>query len=291
MTKPEVVHRRLSNKEVERLDPYQFMAVLGKKVIHPGGQRSTETLLGWAELRPEHHVLDVGAGVGTTAIEMARRFGCRVTAVDIDPHMLSRARAAVESADLGHLVTVKHGDIQALDFPDDEFDRVLIEAVTMFVDRGRAAAEVIRVARPGGHVLDHEFIYMEPPTDEVREIFEGEMCPGIDFDTSDDWLDLYRSAGLTDLRSTTGPFVMMTPMGMWRDEGPAGLLRMMVRTTSRLAYIRKMGWMVPRLLRVRHYLGHVVLMGTKTTDDSRTRLSSATARDHGSLRLPAPGEQ
>lgn len=260
--------RRLSAREVESLDPYQFMAVLGKKVIHPGGRRSTEELLGWAELRPELRVLDVGAGVGTTAIEMARRHGCRVTAVDIDQNMLARAHSAVAAADLGHLVTVRHGDIQALDFPDEEFDRVLIEAVTMFVDRGRAASEVIRVSRPGGRVLDHEFIYTKPPTTDVRRIFEGEMCPGITFNTSDDWLELYRTAGLTDLHSMTGPFEMMTPAGMWRDEGPGGLLRMMIRASSRLSYMRKMAWMMPRILRVRSYLGYIVLVGTKPTRDS-----------------------
>jgi hypothetical protein len=117
-------------------------------------------------------------------------------------------------------------------------------------------------------VLDHEFIYTKPPTTDVRRIFEGEMCPGITFNTSDDWLELYRTAGLTDLHSTTGPFEMMTPAGMWRDEGPGGLLRMMIRASSRLSYMRKMAWMMPRILRVRSYLGYIVLVGTKPTRDS-----------------------
>lgn len=268
MTEQADAHGRLSAREVERLDPYQFMAALGKKVIHPGGRRSTEELLGFAELGPELHVLDVGAGVGTTAIEMARRFGCRVTAVDIDPHMLARAQANVDAARLGQRVTVSYGDLQALDFPDNEFDRVLIEAVTMFVDRGRASTEVVRVTRPGGRVLDHEFIYVKPPTNDVRRIFEGEMCPGISFSTADDWLALYRAAGLTDLRSMTGPFVMMTPAGMWHDEGPDNLLRMMMRMSTRMAYLRKMSWMMPRILRVRSYLGYVVLVGTKPSHAS-----------------------
>ncbi|MEX2588372.1 MAG: class I SAM-dependent methyltransferase [Actinomycetota bacterium] len=265
---PDVRGRRLSAREVERLDPYQFMAVLGKNVIHPGGRRSTDELLQWADLRPELNVLDVGAGVGTTALEMARRFDCRVTAVDIDPQMLARARANVDAAGLGDRVTVGHADMQALEFADDSFDRVVIEAVTMFVDRHRAAKEVVRVCIPGGRVLDHEFIYVEPPTPDVRRIFEGEMCPGISFSTSDDWLELYRRAGLTDLQATTGPFVMMTPAGMWRDEGPGNLLRMMIRMTTRLAHLRKMSWMMPRILRVRSSLGYVVLVGTKPSPTS-----------------------
>jgi hypothetical protein len=43
---------RLIAREIEQLDPYALMAVLGKRVIHPGGRRSTEQLLARADLRP-----------------------------------------------------------------------------------------------------------------------------------------------------------------------------------------------------------------------------------------------
>src|SRR5438046_4316181 len=80
-----------TDADVDRLDPYAFMAVIGKRVIHPGGRRSTREMLALAGLEPGQRVLDVGCGVATTAIEVARRFGCHVTAVDIDPRKLSRA--------------------------------------------------------------------------------------------------------------------------------------------------------------------------------------------------------
>src|SRR5438132_13068234 len=78
--------------DVKSLDPYAFMAVLGKRVIHPGGRRSTEELFDLAHLQVGQKALDVGCGVGTTAIQMARRFGGAVTAVAIAPVMPERAR-------------------------------------------------------------------------------------------------------------------------------------------------------------------------------------------------------
>jgi len=42
--------QRLSAAEVTRLDPSAFLAVLGKRVIHPGGRASTDRLLEWAQL-------------------------------------------------------------------------------------------------------------------------------------------------------------------------------------------------------------------------------------------------
>ena len=89
---------RLAATEIEELDPYKFMATIGKRVIHPGGRSSTEALLERAEIADEDRVLDVGCGVGTTAIEIARRYGATVTAGDISPLMLERARANVHGA-------------------------------------------------------------------------------------------------------------------------------------------------------------------------------------------------
>src|SRR2546429_4001355 len=125
----------LTTSEVAELDPYAFLAVLGKRVIHPGGRRSSEELLQRADFRADQQVLDVGCGVGTSAIAIARRFGAKVTAVDISPIMLTRASANVRRTGLAGQVTVTHGDILALDFPDHTFDRVIAEAVTMFVAR------------------------------------------------------------------------------------------------------------------------------------------------------------
>ncbi|MEX0763218.1 MAG: class I SAM-dependent methyltransferase [Dehalococcoidia bacterium] len=258
---------RLTDQEVSQLDPYAFMAAIGKRVIHPGGRRSTGELFRLADFQPAHHVLEVGCGVGTTAMEIAGRYGCEVTAVDIDPLMLERARAAVTGRGLDGRIHVEKADIQALQYPDDTFDRVVIEAVTMFVDRPLAAGEAVRVCRSGeGRVLEHEFIYRKAPKPEVRRIFEGEVCPGIQFDTADDWVSLYKAAGLSDIEAVTGPFTMMMPWGMIRDEGIGNTLGIMGRTFRRRAYLRKMAWLMPRMARVTPSLGYVVLAGTKAAD-------------------------
>lgn len=254
---------QLTTVEIDRLDPYAFMAVLGKRVIHPGGNRSTQELFQLVQLKAHQHVLEVGCGVGTTAINLARRFGVQVTAVDIDPLMLDRAQANVQLAGLEKQVVVTRGDIQDLDFADGTFDCVIIEAVTMFVDRLQAANEVTRVCRIGGFILDHEFIYRRPPTPQVRRIFEGEVCPGIRFDTVEDWVQLYQATGLSNIQFTTGPFVMMTPAGFLRDEGLTHCLTIMRRVFSSRVYLKKMGWLMSRMVRVMPYLGYVVVAGTK----------------------------
>ncbi len=81
MESPSITH--LTATDVVQLDPYAFLAVLGKRVIHPGGRRSSEELFRRAGFQQDLLVLDVGCGVGTSAIAIARRFGSTVTAAAI----------------------------------------------------------------------------------------------------------------------------------------------------------------------------------------------------------------
>ena len=154
-------------------DPYLLFGLLGKRVIHPGGRKATEQLFGQAELSASHEVLDIGCGVGTTAVEIARRFGSRVVAADISVDMRERAAARAHKEELGSRVSVEAADICALPFADGRFDRVVAEAVTMFVDRDLAIRELVRVCRPGGLVLATEFQWRRPPTPEARQAFLG----------------------------------------------------------------------------------------------------------------------
>lgn len=255
--------RSLEAAEVERLDPYVFMAVIGKRVIHPGGRVATEQLLKRAAITGESRVLDVGCGVGTTAITIADRSGAEVTAVDIEPLMLERADEAVRVAHAADRVHIQEGDILDLDFPDDSFDVVIAEAVTMFVDRTRAAGELIRVCRPGGRVLATEFMWRRPPSEQAREAFLGQVCPGLRFDTADDWLRIYSDAGLSNVEIDEGPFEMMSPKGFVQDEGVGRSLSAMGRVITRPAYMKKMAWLMPRMRRAVPYLGYIVVSGEK----------------------------
>lgn len=90
-----------------------------------------------------------------------------------------------------------------LGFDEGSFDVVIAEAVTMFVDRTRAAAELARMTRPGGRVLATECFWRHPPTAEAKEIFLGQVCPGLEFDTVEDWVRIYASAGLASRPSRT----------------------------------------------------------------------------------------
>lgn len=94
--------------------------------------------------------LDVATGSGNAALAGARK-GARVTGLDLVPELLEKARerAAAEGLD----ITWVEGDAEGLPFEDGSFDRVTSVFGVMFApQQERAAAELVRVARPGAKI-------------------------------------------------------------------------------------------------------------------------------------------
>lgn len=109
-----------------------------------------EALADAADLRAGWRVLDIGCGSGNATLAAARS-GTKVTGVDYVPAVLDRARARAAAEGLD--IEFRTGDAEDLPATDGTFDAVLSVFGVMFApDHRRAAAEIVRVARPGGTV-------------------------------------------------------------------------------------------------------------------------------------------
>jgi SAM-dependent methyltransferase len=101
-----------------------------------------------ADLRPAGTVLECGCGTGLATgylLDGAQS----VHALDFSQRMLDEVRSKYSA----ECVTTRRGDLRDLPYPDDVFDCVLAANVLQHLvpsEQPRAAAELMRVLKPGG---------------------------------------------------------------------------------------------------------------------------------------------
>lgn len=86
-----------------------------------------------ARIRSTDHVLEIGTGWGSFAIEAVRRTGCRVTSLTLSKEQKALAEDRISAAGLSDRIEVLLMDYRALTVPEQRFDKIvsieMLEAV------------------------------------------------------------------------------------------------------------------------------------------------------------------
>jgi demethylmenaquinone methyltransferase/2-methoxy-6-polyprenyl-1,4-benzoquinol methylase len=121
--------------------------------------RWRRAMVGAIVAAPADRVLDVATGTGMVAVELVRRWGCRVVGMDQSEEMLTGARAKLARDPwLASRVELLRGEAERLPFADGEFDGLTFTYLLRYVDDPEATLrELARVVRPGGRIASVEF--------------------------------------------------------------------------------------------------------------------------------------
>ena len=112
--------------------------------------RGAREFIARLRLRPGERVLDVACGTGNLAVPAARR-GAFVNGIDLAPNLIAQARRRARAA--GVAVAFDVGDAEGMPYASGSFATVVTMFGAMFAPRPeRAAAELVRVTRPGGRI-------------------------------------------------------------------------------------------------------------------------------------------
>ena len=183
-------HYDLGNSFYRRwLDP--TMTYSSARFEHPGQDLSEaqinkyRSLAERIDLRPEHHLLEIGSGWGGFAEYAASEIGCRVTGITISKEQLAFARERMERKQLSHKVDIRYQDYRDV---DEKFDR--IASIEMFEAVGEEYwpdyfAKIRQCLKPGGKaglqiitIADRSFASYRKRADFIqRYIFPGGMLP------------------------------------------------------------------------------------------------------------------
>lgn len=179
-------------------------------------------------------MLEVAPNMGTTAIEVASRYGCRVTGVDLHAPSLDKAKENVRQHGLEEQVRLVIGNALALPFPDNSFDVVINEAMlTMltYEQKQQAVSEYLRVLKPGGRLATHDLLLRQEPDTEAVKQRLNELRKAIYVNaqpmTATKWEELFRKAGFDEVACVTGNMSLLSLKGLIVDEGWEGMIRIL----------------------------------------------------------------
>ncbi|CAI7927801.1 unnamed protein product, partial [Closterium sp. NIES-54] len=182
---------REEQEEREEQQQYSLEGILryehiyGRGFVSTGGRASTLALLPLLSLTPKHQVLDVGCGLGGSALFMAETYGASVHAIDLSPTMISLAierSRNIRAADATSAPTSTSASVPVLqfevadcltrDFPDASFDCIYTRDTLLHIqDKPFLFARFHRWLKPGGRVLITDYCSGKDKPEEWSEEF------------------------------------------------------------------------------------------------------------------------
>jgi SAM-dependent methyltransferase len=174
--------------------------------FHARGFPATVELADRLPVTPDSHLLDIGCGLGGPARYFAKRFGCKVSGIDITSGFVEAANKLTALVGMEDQVAIQQGDGEQLPYPDGTFDGAYAQHVTMNVaHRDRFFSEAFRVLKRGAFfaLTEHG---LGPAGDPHHPVPWSEDGTGAHLATPIETRELLEAAGFDDIViEDTGP--------------------------------------------------------------------------------------
>jgi len=123
--------------------------------VFDASRRTVEAMVNAVgEIPADARVLDIGAGYGGAARYLAKRFGCRVVALNLSEKENERDREMNREQGLDQLIEVVDASFEKIPYPDASFDVVWSQdAILHSGERAKVMEEAARVLKPGGQLV------------------------------------------------------------------------------------------------------------------------------------------
>lgn len=159
--------------------------------------RLTETLADLGRLRARDNVLDVGCGMGGSAIHLAKSRNCRVTGITLSGLQCRWARTAAWWQGVAATTAFRRADIETEVFVPESFDVVWsIECTEHLSDKPQFFERAASWLRPGGRVAICAWLATEDAAAspekrrQVEQVCKAFLCPSLgSFSDYSGWME------------------------------------------------------------------------------------------------------
>jgi ubiquinone/menaquinone biosynthesis C-methylase UbiE len=176
-----------------------------------------------AAISEADRVLDVGGGIGGPARQLAHRFGCQVTVLDLTPEYCAVGETLTRWTQLSGRVSFVCANALAMPLADTAFDVVWSQHASMNIpDKARLYQEFARVLRPGGRLALYDVL--AGPRQPIHFPVPWAADPSFSFLMSPEATrTLAREAGFCEVRWMTGEELDAELEQLGEAEGDAGV--------------------------------------------------------------------
>lgn len=222
-----------------------------------------------ANIHPGDTVLDLSSGLGRSGIELAKKYGARVTITDLNASRLERAEELARELGVSHLVSVRRLDmfkIEGVLGPDAKFDVAQAEASLTHYPRSRKAKFFHDVAKHADKFILHEICfrtYDEKLQRSTVRAMSGVLNIGFVPETSETWQELMSDAGYVIDYVATGDVAILNPFSLLTDEGMRGVANIVYNVATQ-PYLRSRMLKTKRaVLMHAKELGYITIVASK----------------------------
>eukprot|EP00994_Dinema_validum_P005368 NODE_34_length_3523_cov_174.194588_g19_i0.p1 GENE.NODE_34_length_3523_cov_174.194588_g19_i0~~NODE_34_length_3523_cov_174.194588_g19_i0.p1 ORF type:complete len:1044 (-),score=280.45 NODE_34_length_3523_cov_174.194588_g19_i0:327-3458(-) len=143
--------------------------------IRTASGKIVEHMMNKLHLDGSSTILDLGAGYGGSARQLASIKGCKVTCLNISDAENARNEMLNQQQRLSEHISVVQGAFEYIPFPDESFDFVWSgDALVHSGDRLKVIQEIARVLKPGGELIFTDTMQGNTTApDELRPIMQS----------------------------------------------------------------------------------------------------------------------
>ncbi|QQZ07822.1 class I SAM-dependent methyltransferase [Heyndrickxia vini] len=168
------------------------LAYYGVGGAHPGGLSLTKQIFHNENITPTTKILDAGCGTGQTSAYLAEIYKCDVTALDIHPVMIEKAKKRFKERHLS--IKTLQCSVENIPVSDETYDYIISESVTVFTNIKKTLTEYFRVLKKGGILINIDMTAQVPlHSSDLLMISNVYGIPHVPIESQ--WISLLREVG------------------------------------------------------------------------------------------------
>jgi len=146
----------------------------------PGNNQSTKRALKMVRnLTPDSKILDIGCGPGRQTIELAKNYGCHVTALDNHQPFLDKLIRKAENEKLADRITTVNASMFDMKFSPNSFDLIWSEGAIYIYGFEKGLRDWKKLLTEDGYIVVSELSWLTPEMPEEPKNFWNKNYPAM----------------------------------------------------------------------------------------------------------------